>query len=102
MVTALTGTGNGPLDVGRMPGTDTSDLTETLVSLARKLLGTPTGGDTLETVTLGDSDDIDHLVLLEDAVDGHLLLEETVAEVDLVGDGATVDLDLHEVGLLLL
>lgn len=102
MVTLLTGTGNSPLDVGRMPGTDTSDLSETLVGLTRELLGTPTGGDTVETVTLGDSDDIDHLVLLEDGVDADRLLEETVAEFDLVGNGATVDLDLHKVGLLLL
>lgn len=102
MVTHLTGTSDGPLDVGRMPGTDTSDLSETLVGLTGKLLGTPSGGDTVETVTLGDSDDIDHLVLLEDGVDADGLLEEAVAEVDLVGDGATVDLDLHKVGLLLL
>ena len=84
-----------------MPGTDTGDLAETLVGLARQLLGAPTAGDTRETVTLGDGDAVDHLVLLEDA--GHLdgLLEETLAELDLVGDGATVDLDLHKVGLLL-
>lgn len=102
VVSVLTGTGDGPLDVGRMPSTDTSDLSETLVSLARKLLGAPSGGDTGETVTLGDGDDINHLVLLEDGVDGHGLLEELLAEGDLVGDGATVDLDLHKVGLLLL
>jgi len=102
VVTVLTGTGNSPLDVGRMPGTDTSDLAETLVGLARKLLGAPTSSDTGVTVTLGDGDDIDHLVLLEDGVDGDRLLEEAVAELDLVGNGATVDLDLHKVGLLLL
>lgn len=102
VVTHLTGTGHSPLDVVRVPGTDTSNLAETLVSLARKLLGAPTGGDTAETVTLGDGNDINHLILLEDGVDGDGLLEEVLAEVDLVGDGATVDLDLHEVGLLLL
>lgn len=102
MVTHLTGTGNSPLDVGRMPSTDTSDLSETLVSLARKLLGAPTGGDTVVSVTLGDGDDIDHLVLLEDGVDGDRFLKELLAERDLVGDGTTVDLDLHKVGLLLL
>lgn len=102
MVTGLTSAGNSPLDVGRMPSTDTSDLAETLVSLARKLLGAPTSGDTGETVTLGDGDNVDNLVLLEDGVDGDGLLEEAVAELDLVGDGATVDLDLHKVGLLLL
>lgn len=102
VVTGLTSTGNSPLDVGRMPSTDTSDLAETLVRLARKLLGTPTGSDTVETVTLGDTNDIDHLVLLEDGADLDGLLEEAIAESDLVGDGTTVDLDLHEVGLLLL
>jgi hypothetical protein len=102
VVTHLTGTGNGPLDVARVPGTDTSNLAETLVSLARKLLGTPTAGNTLETVTLGDGNDIDHLVLLEDGVDLDGLLEEVAGEVNLLGNGATVDLDLHKVGLLLL
>ncbi len=102
VVTLLTSTGNGPLHVGRMPGTDTSNLAETLVRLARQLLGAPSGGNTAEAVTLGDSDDIDHLVLLEDGVDLDGLLEEAVAESDLVGNGTTVDLDLHKVGLLLL
>lgn len=102
VVTHLTSTGNSPLDVVRMPGTNTGDLTQTLVSLTGKLGGTPTAGDTLETVTLGDGDDIDHLVLLEDAVDLDGLLEQVAGEVNLVGNGTTVDLDLHEVGLLLL
>ena len=102
MVTHLTGTGNSPLDVVGMPGTNTGDLTQTLVGLTGQLGGTPTAGDTLETVTLGDGNDIDHLVLLEDAVDLDGLLEQVAGKVNLVGDVATVDLDLHEVGLLLL
>lgn len=102
VVSVLTGTGNSPLDVVRVPSTNTGDLTQTLVSLAGQLGGTPTGGDTGETVTLGDGDDINHLVLLEDGIDIDGLLEEVAGEVDLVGDGATVDLDLHKVGLLLL
>ena len=46
-VTALTNTGNRPLNTGRMPSTDTSDLAETLVGLARQLLDAPTGSYTL-------------------------------------------------------
>jgi hypothetical protein len=84
-----------------MPGTDTSDLAETLVGLARKLLGTPTVGDTLKSVTLGHSDDVNILILLEDRGNLDGLLEELVAEVNLVRDRATVELDLHEVSLLL-
>jgi hypothetical protein len=102
VVTALTGTGDSPLDVVRVPGTNTGDLTQTLVGLTGQLGGSPTGSDTSETVTLGDGDDINHLILLEDGVDVDGLLEEVAGEVNLVGNGATVDLDLHEVGLLLL
>jgi len=102
MVTHLTSTCNSPLHVRRMPGTDTSNLAETLVGLARKLLGSPTGSDTVETVTLGDGNDIDHLVVLEDGADLDGLLEEAVTEIDLLLAGTTVDLDLHQVGLLLL
>ena len=102
VVTHLTGTSNSPLDVVRVPGTDTSNLTQTLVSLTGQLGSTPTGGDTLVTVTLGNSNDVDHLVLLEDAVDLDGLLEQVAGEVDLVADRATVDLDLHQVRLLLL
>lgn len=102
VVSVLTSTGNSPLDVGRMPGTDTGDLAETLVCLTGKLLGAPTGGDTVESLTLGDGDNVNHLVVLEDGGDLDGLLEKAVGERDLVGDVATVDLDLHQVGLLLL
>ena len=84
-----------------MPCTDTSDLAKTLVCLARKLLGTPTVGNTLKSVTLRYGNDIDDLILLENGADGYRLLEETMGKLDLVGNGATVNLDLHEVGLLL-
>ena len=59
-------------------------------------------GDTLVTVTVRDTNDVDVLIDLEDGgnVDG--LLEVGLCELDLVGNGSTVDLDLHEVRLLLL
>jgi hypothetical protein len=85
-----------------MPSTDTSDLSETLVGLSRQLLDTPTVGDTLESVTLGDGNDIDTLVLLEQRVDRDGLLKVGLGKVDLVGDGTSVDLDLHDMCLLLL
>ena len=97
----LTGAGNGEHDLRRMPGTDTSDLAETLVGLARKLLGTPTVSDTLEAVTLRNRNNVDNLVLLEDAANLDRLLEKAVRELDLVRDGTAVDLDLHKVRLLL-
>lgn len=101
VVTVLTSTRDREHDTGRMPGSDTSNLAETLVCLARKLLGAPTVGDTLETVTLGDSNDIDHLILLKDRLDIDSLLKVLIGELDLVGDGTTVQLNLHDMGLLL-
>lgn len=85
-----------------MPGTNTSNLSETLVCLSRKFLGSPSACDTLETVTLGNSNDIDHLILLEDGGDLNWLLEQAGGELNLVSNAATVDLDFHQVGLLLL
>lgn len=101
MVTVLTGSWNGPGNVGWMPGTNTGDLTETTVGLSWKLLGAPSVGDTLVTVTLGDSHNVDHFVLLENGgnVDG--LLKVLLGPVNLVSGGTTVDLDLGQVGLLL-
>lgn len=101
MVAHLTDTTNSPLDGRRMPSTDTTDSAETSMSLTLELLDTVSGNDTLGTVTLGDTDGINALVLLEDLTDGDLLLELLVAEIDLLLDVTTVDLDLHDVGLVL-
>lgn len=101
MVALLTGTSHGKLDTARMPGTDTGDLSETLVRLSGQLLGVPTRGDTLESLALGHTDDVDHLVLSKDAVDGDGLLKVSTGPVDLLRDSAAVHLDLHDVGFLL-
>jgi len=100
--TILTSTGNREHDLRWMPRSDTSDFSQTLMRLSWQLLGTPSVSNTLETVTFGDTDDIDTLVLLEDA--GHLetFLKVVLGKVDFVSDGTTVDLDLDEVGLLAL
>lgn len=102
MVAHLTSTCNSPLHMRRMPSANTSDLAQTLVRLAREFLGTPSAGDALESMAFGDGDAVNHLVLLEDGGNLDRLLEECMTKVDLVGDGAAIDLDLHQVGLLLL
>ena len=102
VVTVLTSTGHGEHDLGRMPSSNTGDLSETFVGFSGEFLGTPTVSDTLETFTLGDGNDIDVLVLLEDGRDVEGLLEVRLGKVDLVGNASTVHLDLHQVGLLLL
>jgi len=101
MVTVLTSTRDSELDSTWMPSTDTSDLAETFVSLARKTSGSPTSGDTFESLTLGDTDNVDHLVLLKDVLNGNCFLEQAVAKVEFLSNGSSVDLDLHNVCFLL-
>merc|ERR1719281_1383477 len=90
----ITSTGDSVLDTRGMPGADTGDLAETLVRLAGKLLGVPPGSDALESFSLGDTDQVNHLVLGEDIHDGDGLLEHAVGIVDLVGNRSAVELDL--------
>lgn len=101
VVSALTSTSHGEVDTARMPSTNTGDLAQTTVGLAGQAGGTPTGGDTLVSVTLSHSDGIDHLIGGEDIGDLDLLLEQALGEGDLLLHGTSVDLDLHDVGLLL-
>ena len=49
VVSLLTSTGDSVLDPGRMPGSDTSNLTKTLVRLPWKFLGVPPGSDACNT-----------------------------------------------------
>ena len=49
VVSLLTSTSDSVLDSGRMPGSDTSNLTKTLVRLPRKFLGVPPGSDACNT-----------------------------------------------------
>lgn len=71
------------------------------MGLARQAGDSPAGDDSLGPVTLGDGNGVNHVVDVEDCVNGDGLLKVAVGKVDLLGRGASVDLDLHHVGLLL-
>jgi hypothetical protein len=101
VVTLLTTSSNGVADSGWMPSTNTGDLSETSMRLSGELLGAPSAGYTLSSVTLGDTDAVGVVVLGEDGANTDLLLEEALGEVDLVGAAAAVDLELDDVCLLL-
>jgi len=100
VVTVLTRARHLELHARRMPGTDTGDLAETTMGLTRQTSHTPTSHHTVDTTTLGHTDDIDHLIRREHAGNRDLLFEETSAVVHLLIDGTTVDLNLLQVGLL--
>ena len=85
LIHTLTSTRDREHDFRRMPCADTGNLSETLVGFSWKLLGPPTMGNALETVTLGNGNNIDVFVLLEDGGDINCLLEEVVSIADLVG-----------------
>lgn len=101
MVTQLTGSGDGESYSGRMPSTDTTDLSETSMGLSGESLGTESGGDTFVTLTLGNTEDINHFVLVDDLGDSDFLFEVLSGEIDLLGDSTTVNLDFEDVSLLL-
>mmetsp|Transcript_8014 Transcript_8014/g.12271 ORF Transcript_8014/g.12271 Transcript_8014/m.12271 type:complete len:205 (+) Transcript_8014:467-1081(+) len=85
-----------------MPGNDTGDLTETsIMSITVESGDTESLDHTGHTLTAGNTDSIDALVVLEDLINANLLLEFSLGPVDLLSDGATVNLDFHDVGLVL-
>lgn len=101
VISFLTSSSNGKLDARRMPGPNTGHLTETLVSLPRQLLGVPTRSNTLHSVTFGYTNDINHLVLSEHILYGNGLLHMLTSPLKLLLNGAPVELDFHNVSLLL-
>jgi len=84
-----------------MPCSNASNLSQTLVSLPWQLLGVPSRGDTLESLALGNTNDINHFVLGEDIFHRNGLLKMVPCPCNLVSDRSTVELDLHEMSLLL-
>merc|ERR1712203_679114 len=69
VVSVLTGARHLELNAGRMPGSDTGDLAETTMRLTRQAGNTPTSHDTVNSATLGNTDDVDHLILGKDITD---------------------------------
>lgn len=60
VVSELTSTGDCPGDTGGMPGTDATNLSETSVGFLLQMLDTESLHDTGNTLTLGDTDNVDH------------------------------------------
>jgi len=102
VISVLTSSGNAVSNSSWMPASDTSDLSETSVGLSGQSLGSPSGGCTFESLTLGDTDNVEHFVLLENLADSDFLFEVLSGEIDFFSDVlSSVDLDFKNVSLLL-
>jgi len=70
------------------------------MGLAGKTGNSPTGGNTLVTLTLSYTNDINVLILSKDRVNSDFLLEEGLGKINLgTGVGSSVNLNFHGVGL---
>jgi len=75
VITVLTSSGDLETNSGRMPSSDTSDLSETSMGLSGQSLGSESLGNTSVTLTLGDTEDVDHFILVEDLGNSDFLFE---------------------------
>uniref|UniRef100_A0A8C6PMJ3 Uncharacterized protein n=1 Tax=Nothobranchius furzeri TaxID=105023 RepID=A0A8C6PMJ3_NOTFU len=82
-----------------MPGTNTSHLTQPTMSFTWKFLCVPTAELTFVPMTLCNTNDVNHLILGENCIDGNGLLKLLAGPVHLIRDGASVQLHLHETHL---
>lgn len=101
VVTELTSAANSVAHVGRVPASDATNSSPTSMGLLLQVLHAVTLDDSSNSLTLGDSDHVDVLVLLEDLIDAHFLFEQALREVDLLLSVTAVDLDFEDVVLLL-
>ena len=99
-VSVLTGTWNGGRNTGRVPRSNTGDLTQTTMGLTRQTSDTPTSGHTFVTLTLGNTDHVNQFILVENSIDSDFLFKQALGKVDLCRSVTSVDLDLHNVSLL--
>jgi len=101
VVAILTCSRDRPLYSRWMPRSDASNFSETLVSFSGKTSGTPTGGDTLKTVPLRDTNHVNLFILLEQSVHRDLLLEQIQGEVNFLYCGPSVHLNFQDMSFLL-
>lgn len=57
--------------------------------------------NSLESFTLGDSQNITVFILFEDCIDSDFFFEKSIGEVDFLGDSSSVNLDFNNVVFLL-
>jgi len=67
---SLSSSGNGPRDSGRMPCSNTGNLSQSLVGLSGQLSGSPSGSNSSKSLSFGDSNNVEHIGFREDVGNG--------------------------------
>lgn len=101
VITKLTGSGNCEGNSGWVPSSNTSDFSKTSMGFLLKVSNTESLDNSSNSLTLGNSEDIDHLILIENSIDLYFLFEKFVCEIDFLGDGSSVNLNFNDVIFLL-
>jgi hypothetical protein len=71
------------------------------MGLTGKTGNSPTSGNSFVTLTLGNSDNINVLILRKDGVDGNFFFEKRLGEINLSSSiSSSINLDFHNVCLL--
>jgi len=99
--TVLSSSSDREGDSARMPCSDTSDLSETLVCLSWESSSSPSRSNSGESLSLRGGEAIDLLVLTKDSIDRDVLFEQLGGKIELLLHGSSVNLDFHKMSLLL-
>lgn len=101
VITQLTSSGNTELDSWWMPSSNTTNLSKTSMWFFLQMSDTKSLDDTGNSLTLSDSNNVNHLVLFEDLINLDFLLEKSIGKVNLIGNSSSIDLNFNDVVLLL-
>jgi hypothetical protein len=74
-ISALTSSGDSPCNSSGMPSSDTSNFSITSVRFLLQMSNTPSFHDTGKSLTFGDTDYVNDLILSEDLINSDFLFE---------------------------
>jgi len=101
VITELTSSSASPSDCSWMPSSNTTDFSETSMSLSWESGDTESLDNTSSTMTSCYSNSVDHFIVSEDLSNSCFFIEVVHCKVNFLGDVSTVNLDFEEVSFLL-
>jgi len=101
METQLTHSAYSVSDVGWMPSSDTSYSSPTSMCLLLQMFNTISLDHTSNSLTLGNTNHVDVLILLEHLINSNFLLQQSFGIIYLLFNCSTINLDFENVILLL-